>query len=230
MKTIGIVGGIGPESTIDYYRSIIALFRKRRTDENYPQIIINSVNLTEMLELLEAGKLRELTQSLSEAVERLEQAGADFAVFASNTPHLLFDDIQKLSPIPLLSIVEETCKKAVKVGLTRLGLFGTRFTMQGGFYQTVFKRHGVTIVVPDSDDQAYIHHKYMTELVSARIIERTRNEFSKIAARLKKKHSIHGLILGGTELPLLLAGTHKIDMPILNTTEIHVESIIDFLE
>ena len=170
MKTIGIVGGIGPESTIDYYRSIIMLYRARKNDGHYPHIIIDSVDLTEMLGLLESGKLEELTESLCKAIERLAGAGAEFAVFASNTPHLLFDNIKLLSPIPLLSIVEETCEKAKAMGLEKVGLFGTRFTMQGGFYQKVFKRNGITISVPESEEQAYIHYKYMNELVAGRVV------------------------------------------------------------
>jgi aspartate racemase len=229
MKTIGIIGGIGPESTIDYYRSIIALYRERKKDGHYPHVIINSVDLTEMLELLESNRLEELTQAICRELECLAEAGADFAVFASNTPHLLFDDIQKLSPIPLLSIVEETCKRAKKAGLKKLGLVGTRFTMRSGFYQEIFHRNDITIVVPDLDQQDYIHDKYMNELVAGLIVDETKQEFMRIAEGLKDQHTIQGLILGGTELPLMLKNDDDIGIPFLNTSQIHVESIIDYL-
>jgi aspartate racemase len=227
MKTIGIVGGIGPESTIDYYRSIIASVRGRSTDGHYPHIIIDSVDLTEMVGLLEAGKMDDLADGLKAAVDRLESAGADFAVFASNTPHLIFERVQAMSSLPLISIVVETRKTAKAMGLSKLGLFGTRFTMRGGFYQGDFANHGMEIFVPDNGEQEFVHDKYMNELVIGRVLDSTRAEFVRIARALVVQHGIEGLILGGTELPLLLKDDDDIGIPYLNTSQIHVESIVD---
>ena len=141
MKTLGIIGGIAPESTVDYYRQIIALYRSQQSDGGYPSILINSINLKKMLDLIGAGNLPEVTEYLLSEVVKLAAAGADFGLFASNTPHLVFEDIRQRSPIPLVSIVEATCEVALALGLGKVGLLGTRFTMQGGFYPKVFSTH-----------------------------------------------------------------------------------------
>ena len=116
MKTAGIIGGIGPESTIDYYRAIIAAYRERNRDGSYPSILIDSIDLQRMLELA-AGDLPQLTEYLAAEVSRLARAGADFALLAANTPHIVFHDLERRSPIPLVSIVEATCEAARRMGL-----------------------------------------------------------------------------------------------------------------
>lgn len=112
MKTAGIIGGIGPESTIEYYRLIIASYRERRSIGDYPSIIINSIDLNKMLELIGANRLVEVTEYLLSELKRLARAGADFGVLAANSPHIVFDDLRQQSPIPLISIVEVTCQVA----------------------------------------------------------------------------------------------------------------------
>jgi aspartate racemase len=121
MKTVGIVGGIAPESTIEYYRQIIASYRSSRPGEDYPSIIINSIDLKKMLGLVAANELATLTDYLIEALEKLVRAGCGFAAFASNTPHIVFDDLRARSPLPLISIVETACAEAERLGVKRLG-------------------------------------------------------------------------------------------------------------
>jgi len=133
MKTLGLIGGIAPESTIAYYRQLIAAYRQKQPDGNYPAIIINSINMKKMLDMIGANALADVTEYLSGEVQKLAKAGADFALLASNTPHIVFDELRRQSPIPLISIVEATCVAAKALGLKRVGLFGTRFTMQGRF-------------------------------------------------------------------------------------------------
>jgi len=159
MKTVGIIGGIGPESTVDYYRLIIAAYREQRQDGSYPAIIINSIDLNKIRDLVTANALADLTEYLVVEVQRLARAGADFGLLAANTPHIVFDDVRQQSPIPLLSIVEATCEAAKALALRRLGLLGTRFTMQGRFFPDVFAREGITLVVPAPDEQDYVHDK-----------------------------------------------------------------------
>jgi aspartate racemase len=229
MKTVGIIGGIGPESTIEYYRLIIKLYREHVPDGNYPPIIINSINMTQMLDLIGAKRFSEVTQYLKNEIDTLARAGADFGLLASNTPHVVFDDLESVSPIPLISIVEVTCRKAKELGLERLGLFGTRFTMQGGFYGGVFKKQGMVIVPPPDDDQEYIHEKYMSELVNGIILGETKTRLLEIVERLKKEQSVQGIILGGTELPLILKDGDDRDIPFLDTTRIHVGRVVSQL-
>ena len=142
METVGIIGGIGPESTIEYYRKIVSSYLKREANGNYPRIIINSINMKKMLDLIGSGKFDEVTDYLVTEVKRLADAGADFGLLASNTPHIVFDRLQQASSLPMISIVEVTCEKTMQLGLSRVGLFGTKFTMQGGFYNEALSKHG----------------------------------------------------------------------------------------
>ena len=229
MKTLGIIGGIAPDSTIEYYRLIIALYQEQKRDGNYPPILINSINLKKMLDLISAQELAGLTEYLLGEVRKLAHAGADSGLLASNTPHLVFEDIRRQSPIPLVSIVEATCAATQALGLKKVGLFGTRFTMQASFYPEAFSRQGITLIVPNSDEQDYIHDRYMRELVHGVFRAETRGRLLAIVDRLKEREGIQGLILGGTELPLLLRDVADSGIPFLDTTRIHVERAVAHL-
>ena len=157
IKTIGIVGGLGPESTIEYYRQIIARYREQISDGSYPPIIIHSMDVRELLRQCGANEFGKLSDSIVEAIRSLACAGAQFGLIASNTPHIVFDDICQRSPMPLLSIVEATRAEAEARRLRRLALFGSQFTMQGDFYRQTFAKAGIAIVTPDFADQQYIH-------------------------------------------------------------------------
>jgi aspartate racemase len=223
MKILGMVGGIAPESTIDYYRRIISLYRERRG--NYPRIIINSIDMNTMLDFVGAGDLGGLSDFLVEEVKRLAAAGAQIGLLASNTPHMVFEAVSKGSPIPLISIVETACETAGAMHIKRAGLFGTRFTMRGGFYNGIFSREGISIVVPEDDEQEYIQNIYMNELVNGIFLPATRARLLEIALRMKRERGIQALILGGTELPLILRD-HPKDFPFLDTTDIHAKSAV----
>lgn len=225
MRTLGIIGGIGPESTAEYYRLLIAEYRRRNPDGSAPSILINSIDLKRLLDLVGAGRLDELARWLSDELERLARAGANIALLASNTPHIVFDELK--SPIPLISIIEATRDHAKQRGLKRLGLFGTRFTMRGRFYPDVFAP--MAIVTPNDDEQAFIHDKYLGELVAGVKKPETRERLLRIIDRLKDEEQIDGLILGGTELPLILGDESHNGVPILDTTRIHVERAIEHL-
>jgi len=226
MKVLGMIGGVGPESTIDYYRLIQAEYRKRKADGSYPKIIINSVNLQEMIHLLEANDLAALTRRIVEEIGKLARAEAEYGLLSSNTPHLVFDEVQKQSSIPLISIVEATCREAKARGLRKLGLFGSGFTMRARFYPDVFAREGIAIVMPESDEQSYIHRKYMDELVKGTFLPETRAALLHIVEQMKARDGIDSLILGGTELPLILRDTEECGIPFLDTTRIHVNAAV----
>ena len=226
MNRIGIVGGIGPETTVEYYRRIIALYRQRNPDGSAPYIIINSLDMKKPLEMLTAGKLEDLATFLSEEIETLARAGATFALVAANTPHLVFDAIAQRSPIPLISIVEATAEAAKAAGLKRLGLLGTRFTMQASFYPDALAAREIEVILPNEEEQAYIHGKYMNELVPGIILPETRHRLMKIIKALKDRAQIDGAILGGTELSLILRDETVFGVRILDTTQIHVEAAV----
>src|SRR5438552_16720220 len=227
MKTLGIIGGLGPESTIDYYQRIIALYRERTGDGSYPEFIINSVDLRKGLDFMAANDLAGMADYLLKGIGKLARAGADFGLIAANTPHIVFDDVAPKSPIPLISIIEATCAAAKTQNLKRLALFGTRYTMQATFYAKVFSRQGIELLVPEPNDQAYIHDKYMNELVPGKFLPETRAGLLAIVDRMKETTGIDGVILAGTELPLILSDAEHNGIPFLDTTKIHVEAAAD---
>ena len=226
MKTLGIIGGLGPESTIDYYQTIIALYRERTGDDSYPQFFINSVDLNKVRGPVIANDLVRLADNLVVEIDKLARAGADFGLIAANTPHLVFDEVAGRSPISLISIVEATVAAAKDRQLRRLALFGTKFTMNGEFYAKPFRRENIDLVRPDAADQGYIHEKYMNELVPGKFLPETKAGLLAIVDRMKARSDIDAVILAGTELPLILRETEHKGVPFLNTTKIHCEAAV----
>src|SRR5438067_9332904 len=187
MKSLGIIGGVGPESTIEYYRNIIALYREWQRNGSYPEFIINSVDLKKGLDFMAANNLAGMADYLVEEIGKLARAGANFGLISANTPHIVFDELASKSPIPLISIVEATCTDAKARKLKRLALFGTRYTMQGIFYPKVFSRQGIELIVPDPTDQEYIHDKYLNELVPGKFLPETRDGLLAIVDRMQAR-------------------------------------------
>ena len=222
-----MIGGIGPESTIDYYRLLLDAYRQRVPDGSAPSIIINSIDVNKALAMLDAGELQKLIDYLALEIERLARAGADFAFLSANTPHIVFDELQRRSPIPLVSIVEAACAAARARELKKLALLGTRFTMQGRFYPEVFSRSGIMLVRPLPDEQEAIHKKYMNEFLKGIFQQEARELVVGVIERLKAQEKIEGVILAGTELPLLLRDAGDVGIPFLDTTKIHVDTIIE---
>jgi aspartate racemase len=229
MRTSGMIGGLGPESTIDYYRSIIARFRALKPDGGYPHLIVNSLDVEKGIALLDAGRLGELADYLATGVELLARAGADFGFIAANTPHLVFDEVQRRSAIPLLSIVRATCDYTRARGLKKVGLFGTGFTMRASFYPEEFQRTGIIMVRPTESEQQVIHEKYIGELLKNKFLPETGTEILNIAQRMKSEDGVEAVVLAGTELPLLLRDSASPGIEFLDTTMIHVEAIVNEL-
>jgi len=227
MKTLGMIGGVGPESTIDYYKNIIAMYRELQPDGSYPQFVINSINLQKGIDFMNANDLAGMASFLLEEIEKLPRAGAQFGIVAANTPHIVFDDIAPKLPIPFISVVEATCDYAKARELKRLALFGTRYKMQADFYQKVFSREGIDLAVPEPKDQDYIHEKYFVELVPGNFLPETRENLLAIVDRMRDKSSIDGVVLAGTELPLLLRGESHNGVALLDTGKIHCQAAVN---
>lgn len=225
MKRIGIIGGIGPESTLEYYRGIIDAFRNRASGPHSPEILIYSADLAELLAIMEAADLEALAEWLLFRLAALHRAGAEFAVIASNTPHVVFAEVAKRSPLPLLSIVEETCGKAESLGLKRPGLMGTQFTMAADFFREPFRARGMSLCLPLPEEQQFIHEKLFSEIELGIIKDTTRQDLLDIVEKMIARDGIDSLILGCTELPLIL-DQDAFGIPFLNTTAIHVDAIV----
>jgi aspartate racemase len=227
VATLGIVGGLGPESTIDYYRRILEEW-KRADPSSTPSIIIDSLDVTRGLYLVEHDRPG-LIEYLSASIGRLAAAGADFVAMAANTPHVVFDDLVARSPIPLVSIVEACAEEARRRDLRRLGLLGTRFTMEGKFYREVFARLGMAVVAPNDEERVWIHDRYVGQLLKGEFRDETRDGVKSVIRRLREEENIDGVILGGTELTLLLSDATVEGIPALDTTALHVAAIVERL-
>ena len=226
MKKVGIVGGIGPVSTLDYYSGIISGCRARTNDGNYPEIVINSINMTEMAQHLSSGDMNALINMLLSAIESLADAGAEIAAIASNTPHIVFDRVQEKSALPLVSIVEATCDRVQQQGCKKVIVIGTLFTMNSGLYSNAFEKHGITAIVPPESEQAVIHGIIFPKLEDGIVVPEDKKQMLAIAGGLLFDHQADALILGCTELPLMIQDD-DLDTMIFNSTQIHIKAIVD---
>lgn len=222
-----MIGGCGPESTLDYYRLLINEYRQLQGEGSLPEIFIYSMDVYALLNIIEQKRWNDLLDYLLGGINILSKAGADFGFISANTPHIVFNKLKSLSPIDLISIVEETRKKVKSIGLKKVGLLGTSFTMQSDFYQEEFAKDNITIIMPTTKEQDYVQHKLMTEIELGEFNEVTREELLEIVGRMIDEESIEGLILGCTELPLILT-KDEFGIPFLNTTKIHVDSVIKY--
>ena len=224
MTTVGLVGGLGPESTIDYYRRILEGW-EREDATTAPSIVIDSLDVQRALRLVAVDRPA-LIEYLAASVRRLAGAGVDFVAMTANTPHIVFDELIARSPVPLVSIVEVCAEAAKARGLSRLALLGTRFTMDAPFYPGVCARYGVAVVPPDEPSRAWLHERYVGQLLKGEFRDDTRAEVIALARRLRDEQHVDGVILGGTELPLLLQSEIVAGIPALDTTALHVAAIV----
>jgi aspartate racemase len=227
MSSVGLVGGLGPESTIDYYRRILEAWARVRPG-SAPGIVIDSLDVQHALRLVQGDRAALITY-LGGSLDRLAGAGVDFAALTANTPHLVFDELAARSRVPLISIVETCAAAARELELKRLLLLGTRFTMEGPFYPAVCSRHGIAIVSLEAADMGWVHERYVGELLEGEFRDDTRQRFVEIVERVRRESGVEGVILGGTELPLLLRDTTVAGIPALDTTALHVNAIVERL-
>ncbi|MEZ5107021.1 MAG: amino acid racemase [Draconibacterium sp.] len=225
MKKIGLIGGLGPEATVDYYQRIINYFKAGNINLSYPEIIIYSVTMSEFIGLVEINEYEKATDFLLEKIDMVRKAGADFVAITANTPHLFFDKLSEKAKLPLISIVEATCSEAISKNLKKPGLFGTGFTMNASFYQDVFGKRGIEVVVPENNDRELINHKLFTEIELGIFKDETKEMLVQLIQKMVDEQQIDSIILGCTEFPLILTEDNYCGIPVLNTTQIHIEEI-----
>ncbi|MCL2149043.1 MAG: amino acid racemase [Methanomassiliicoccaceae archaeon] len=226
MRKAGIVGGIGPASTLDYYKGVIEGCRARKGA--YPELVVNSVSMSEMLSHVQGGDWDALVGMLSRAIDCLAGAGADFGAIASNTPHIVFDRVRELSPIPLISIVEETCRHARSEGYGKVAVVGTRFTMGSGLYTEALAGCGIEAVVPPEAEQEAIHGIIFPNLENGVVLQEDKRRMLGIIDRLLSESGADALALACTELPLMVK-EGDVGVPLLDTAQIHIRSIVDYM-
>ena len=226
MKKLGLVGGMGPESTIPYYHGIVYGVQEKVGGNFFPHLTIESVNVFKILQLCEAKKYDELVDYLMRAIQNLESNGAEFAALSANTPHIVFNRLKEKSSIELISIIDATRDEAIRQGLTKIGLLGTIFTMKEDFFKAPFWDSGIEIVVPTEAEMLVINEKISRELEIGILNDTTLELFQEIIMRMKRESEIQAIILGCTELPLLLNDT-VCAVPCLDTMKIHVHALVD---
>lgn len=228
MKKLGLVGGTGPESTVPYYQGIVYGVQEKVGEKFFPNLTIESVNVFDVLQLCSEEKYDELTDYLMTAINNLVNSGADFVALSANTSHIVFDRLQEKSPVPLVSIVEATKDEALRLNKNKLGLFGTIFTMKGEFFKKPFTDSNIEIILPTEEEMEYINHKISTELELGIVKEETQRNFCEIIERMKNENGIEAIILGCTELPLIL-NDEVSPIQCLDTMKIHINTLIDMI-
>ena len=225
-KRIGILGGMSPESTVEYYQTITRTYTERYGDYAYPEVLIYSVSFQPYVDWPEQDRWDLVAQGLGEAARTLEGAGADVIVIATNTMHLVVDEVQAGVNVPVLSLLDVVADAILARGMRTVGLLGTRFTMERGLYQNALARRGITVLVPNETDRAYVNDVIYNELVAAKIRDESRARFVTLIEELAGRGA-EGVILGCTEIPLLV-GEGDVDLPLLDTTLLHANAALDF--
>ncbi len=225
-KKIGIIGGMSPESTVEYYQYITRTYTERFGDYGYPEIIIYSVSFQPYVDWPNQDRWDLVAQGLSEAAQKLETAGADLIVIATNTMHLIFDQVQASVTVPMLSLLDAVGDAILARGLDTVGLLGTRFTMEKTFYQDALTRKGITVLVPDAQDREFVNAVIYDELVAGHIRDESRAGYVAIIEKLAQRGA-EGIILGCTEIPLLV-NEDDAGMPLFDTTVIHAKAALNY--
>ena len=226
MKKIGILGGMSPESTTLYYEHITRTYRARFGNYGYPEILLYSVNFQKFVDWQHNGQWKEAAREMANALERLHGAGADFGLIATNTMHIVFDEVQQAVNMPLLSIVRATAESIVAAGLRSVGVLGTVFTMSERFFSDGLEHSGIKVLVPEPDDQQRVNDVIYQELCRGEIRPTSRQMFLEVIERLRGRGA-EGIVLGCTELPLLVEPQHC-KLPLFNTALLHAGKALDF--
>ncbi len=224
MKTIGILGGTGWVSTVDYYTLLNQTVNRRLGEMQYARCIIYSLNFAELME--RKNDPRAMVIFLEDAANRLIAAGAECLMLGANTLHMFADKIEKDLPVPLIHIARSTAAGVKKTGFTRVGLLGTKQTMEKSFYKTILNHEGIEVIIPEAEDRNFIDHTILNDFFKEIFTEETRQKYLRIIGSLKVQGA-QGIILGCTEIPLLIKQEHC-DIPLFNTTKIHVEAAVEF--
>jgi aspartate racemase len=226
MKKIGILGGMSPESTTLYYEHITRTYTVRFGNYGYPEILIYSVNFQKYVDWQHSGQWQEAARDMAEALDRLHGAGADFGLIATNTMHIVFEEVQRAVHMPLLSIVQATAEAILAAGFRSVGLLGTIFTMSERFFRDGLERSGITALVPEPDSQQRMNEVIYRELCRGEIKPESRRLFLDIIGGLRAQGA-QGIVLGCTEIPLLVEPQHC-DLPLFNTSLLHAAKALDF--
>lgn len=229
MKKLGLVGGVGPESTVVYYKRLNEEYRKRaeKTADSgdNPQMVIDSLNLADAYNLANKGDWENFAKLFIRSIEALYRAGADFAAISANTAHIVFDEITAESPIPVVGVIDEVCKYLQSKKCKKATIFGTGFTMASGMYEKACEKYGIQAFVPGFDERQKIQSIIFPNLEAGIVLEEDKKVMLDIARSSLSEHQSDALVLGCTELPLIIKES-ELSTLVVDTTEMHIEAIM----
>ncbi len=227
MKTIGLIGGMSWESTLEYYKILNESVKERVGGLHSAKSIIYSFDFEEIEELQHQGNWNKLTELMIEAAQKLEKIGAELIIICTNTMHKMADEVQRAVKIPLIHIADATAEVAKEKGLKKVGLLGTKFTMEEDFYKKrITEKHGIEVIIPNKDERELIHNVIYNELCLGILSPESKARFKEIVENLIS-NGAEGIILGCTEIPLLIK-QEDIQVPVFDTTTIHAKSAVEF--
>lgn len=227
MKKIGLIGGMSWESSLEYYRIINETVKKELGGLHSAECVMYSVDFDEIEKLQHQGKWEKLTKIMINCAQRLEKAGANLVIICTNTMHKMAEDVENNINIPLLHIADATAEKIKELGFKKVGLLGTKFTMEEDFYKgRLIEKHGIEVIIPNSKEMQIVHDIIYNELCLGEIKENSKERYKKIIKNLTKKGA-EGVILGCTEIPLLIK-QEDVEVPLFDTTRIHAEFAVDY--
>ncbi|MFW9822358.1 MAG: aspartate/glutamate racemase family protein [Candidatus Thorarchaeota archaeon] len=228
MKLLGLIGGMSWENTIEYYRIINELIKDKMGKWNSANILLYSVNFEVVLKLQEANKWDELIRLIIDICRKLELAECKAIIICSNTMHKIADNIEKEISIPLINVIDETAKIIKAKGIEEIGLLGTKFTMEDGFYiNKLNKKYQINAIIPEKKERDYIHNAIYQEFAKGNFHDSTKKRFLEIIEMLLKMGA-KGIILGCTELPILIKAS-DVSVPLFDTLKIHLKAAVDFM-
>ena len=227
MKTIGLIGGMSWESSLEYYRILNETVKEFLGGLHSAKSLMFSYDFKEIESLQHQGKWSELATSMTEIAKTLETAGAELIVICTNTMHKVADEIQRSLKIPIIHIADATAEKILELKLQKIGLLGTKFTMEESFYKDrLLKKYGLSVLIPNEEERQIVHEIIYNELVLGQIKENSRKKLLNIIQHLTASGA-EGIILGCTEIPLLVK-QEDIDIPLFDTTTIHAKSAVKY--
>jgi aspartate racemase len=227
MKTIGLIGGMSWESTLEYYRILNETAKEKLGGFHSAKCILYSVDFAEVEKLQHEGKWDEATRAMIDAAQRVEKAGADFLLICTNTMHKMAEEVQESIRIPLLHIVDALAHEIKAKSLKKVGLLGTKFTMEEEFYKgRLSKKHEIEVIIPDEEERDAIHRILYSELCMGEIKKLSKDKFKEIISNLVAKGA-EGIVLGCTEIPLIVK-QEDYDIPLFDTTTIHANAAVEY--
>ncbi len=227
MKTIGLLGGMSWESTVVYYQEINRIVGERLGGHHSAKIILHSVDFDEIVRLQHAGDWDATAEILTDAAKSLQRGGADVLVICTNTMHKVAPQIEERVNLPLVHIADATADAIKRSGIKTVGLLGTKFTMEQGFYKGRLEdRHGLCVIVPEQADREIVHRVIYDELCQGKVLDASRDQYRRIVASVVE-HGAQGVIFGCTEIRLLI-GDQNVSVQTFDTTAIHARAAVDF--